>query len=172
VAALYETVQSDSTTNAVAAIAVYDGERVEVSSYRGPVSLDTHAQIAQMVLSKLDRLASEGFTIYYYGREQRDMLIRMLAGSYFGPRFLRAVEEEGRLRDGAEVVASKADGAPVLMVVEPRLRSYMDWLNKARTRRDVEEVETAAKSLSELMAKAIYKAVLAALKGRIVVSSR
>jgi DEAD/DEAH box helicase domain-containing protein len=172
VAALYETLQSDGGTNAVAAVAVYDGERVEASSYRGALSLDTHAQIAQMVLSKLDRLASEGFTIYYYGREQRDMLIRMLAGSYFGPRFLRAVEEEGRLRDGAELVAAKADGAPILMNLEPKLRSYLDWLNKARTRRDVDEVENAAKSLVEAMARAIYKAVLAALKGRIEVSSR
>ncbi len=172
VAALYETVQGRDGSQAVAAIAVYDGESCDVDTYRGPVSLDTHSQIAQMVLSKLDKLASEGFTIYYYGREQRDMLIRMLASSYFGPRLLRAIEEEGKLRDGASIVAEKADGAPILMIVEPRLRSYMDWLSKARTRRDAEEVETAAKTLVETMARAIYKAVLAALKGRIVVGRR
>ncbi|ABM80910.1 hypothetical protein Hbut_1067 [Hyperthermus butylicus DSM 5456] len=84
-----------------------------------------------------------------------------------GVMALRAAEQDGRLRDAAEEAEKRVGPLPLLTLVEPRLRSYLEWVNKAKARRDVEELEEASKVLVESMARAVYLVALAATKGRI-----
>jgi len=107
--------------------------------------------------------------VAYYGQDQRNMLLRMLAGSYTGVLALRGAEHEGRLVDAAEQAARLAGDTPLLMLVEPRIRSYLEWANRAKARHDSEELETALRSLASAMATAAYRIALAAEKGRIIV---
>ncbi|KSW12404.1 helicase [Pyrodictium occultum] len=167
VAAVYETLEADGKTVSVAAVASYDGERMEVDSYRGGIGLDSSAQLARMALKHLDRLLSQGLRVAYYGQEQRNMFIRLLAGSYTGVMALRAAEQEGRLVDAAERASRLAGDTPLLTLVEPRVRSYLEWANKAKARRDPEELENALRSLASAMTAAAYRILLAAEKGRI-----
>ncbi|ALL01008.1 hypothetical protein Pyrde_0960 [Pyrodictium delaneyi] len=169
IAVVHETIEDNGQTVAVAAVASYDGERVEVDSYRGRASLESASEMARLALRHLDRILSQGLRVAYYGQDQRNMLLRMLAGSYTGVLALRGAEHEGRLVDAAEQAARLAGDTPLLMLVEPRIRSYLEWANRAKARHDSEELETALRSLASAMAIAAYRIALAAEKGRIVV---
>ncbi|BES81206.1 DEAD/DEAH box helicase [Pyrodictium abyssi] len=169
IAVVHETIEDSGQTVAVAAVASYDGERVEVDSYRGRAGIDSASQMARMALRHLDRLLSQGLRVAYYGQDQRNMLLRMLAGSYTGVLALRGAEHEGRLVDAAERASQLAGDTPLLMLVEPRVRSYLEWANRAKARHDSEELETALRSLASAMAMAAYRILLAAEKGRIIV---
>lgn len=169
IAVVHETIEDDGQTVAVAAVASYDGERVEVDSYRGRASLESASEMARLALRHLDRILSQGLRVAYYGQDQRNMLLRMLAGSYTGVLALRGAEHEGRLVDAAEQAARLAGDTPLLMLVEPRIRSYLEWANRAKARHDSEELETALRSLASAMATAAYRIALAAEKGRIIV---
>ena len=168
-AAVYEALQGpDGSQYIVAAVASWDGSgRPRVDSLHARMGLDTGSRLAQVVLSHLDRLASSGARIYYYGRDQRSLLLRLLAGSYTGAMALRAVEQEGRLLDAAEEAAKRIGDAPLLAAVEPRIRGYLEWASRAKARRDLEELENAFRSLAAALAEATYRVALALEKGRL-----
>ncbi|BEP17997.1 DEAD/DEAH box helicase [Pyrofollis japonicus] len=164
---LYDSVQTDRGNYVVAAIASYDGEKEEVSSIAAPLSLDTSSRLSQIVLAHLDKLLSRGFKIAYYGSEQRNLLIRMLAASYSGVMVLRGAESEGRLIDIAQRLSSQVGDIALLSYVEPRLRGVLDNIMKAHVRKDVELLEKMYVEAARLLARAIYKLFLALEKGRI-----
>jgi len=169
-AAVYETMQGpDGGQYVVAAVASWDGSpggpRVDTVADR--MGLETGSRLAQLALAHLDRLASRRMRIYYYGRDQRSLLIRLLAGSYTGAMALRGVEQEGRLLDAAEEAARRLGDAPLLTAVEPRVRGYLEWAARAKARRDVEELENALRSLAAALAEATYRIALALEKGRV-----
>ena len=166
-AVLHETLETGEGQYSVLAVASYDGERVEVDSLAEKVSLDQAARMAQLLLRHLDRLLSQGLRVAYYGRDQRNTMIRVMASSYTGMMLLRSAENQDRLVDAAELAAERAGDTPLLLAVEPRLRGYLDWANKAKARRDPEELENALRSLARAMAVAAYRVALAAEKGRI-----
>ncbi len=169
IVALYETLQgSDGSQYAVAAVAGYDGSgRPVVETVAGRLSLDLGSRAAQAALSVLDRLLAAGHRVYYYGQDQRNMLLRLLSASYSGVVALRVAERDGRLLDAAEAAARLVGDTPLLLAVEPRIRGYLEWANRAKARRDVEEVEAALRSLASAMAEAVYRIALAVEKGRI-----
>ncbi len=167
VAVLYDTIQADEGTIGVLAVASYDGESISVDTHHEHISIDQASRMAQILLSHIDRLLSRRLKVVYYGEEQKNIMFRILAGSYTGLMLLRAAEHEGRIVDATSLVPEKAKTVPLLVTVEPRVRYYLDWANKAKSRRDVEELENALKSLAEAIAKTAYKVALAALKGRI-----
>ncbi|ABM80911.1 DEAD/DEAH box helicase [Hyperthermus butylicus] len=78
IAAVYETIDSSAGSAVVAAVASFDGEEPRIDVIKGRVSLDSASEIAHRVLAHIDRALSQGMTIYYYGREQRDLLIECL----------------------------------------------------------------------------------------------
>jgi DEAD/DEAH box helicase domain-containing protein len=167
VAVLYDTIQADKGTIGVLAIASYDGESISVDTHHEHISIDQASRMAQILLSHIDKLLSRKLRVVYYGEEQKNIMFRILAGSYTGLMLLRAAEHEGRIVDATSLVPEKARTVPLLVTVEPRVRYYLDWANKAKSRRDVEELENALKRLAEAIAKTAYKVALAALKGRI-----
>ena len=175
IAAVYEALQgSDGAQHVVAAVASWDGSPggPRVDTVSGRLGLDTGSRLAQLALAHLDRLASSGARIYYYGRDQRSLLIRLLAGSYTGAMALRGVEQEGRLLDAAEEAARRVGDAPILAAVEPRIRGYLEWASRAKARRDLEELENALRSLAAALAEATYRVALALEKGRVEVRRR
>ena len=169
IAVLHETLQDQSGRQyMVAAAAAWDGSgRPVVESAAEPLSLEAGSRLAHQVMAMLDRLASRGSRIYYYGRDQRSLLVRLLSPSYTGVMLLRGLEQEGRLRDVAELLEERIGETPVLTAVEPRIKGYLEWAMRAKSRHDPEELENALRALAAATAEAVYRLALALEKGRV-----
>ncbi len=163
--ALHETLSTEKGSYVVAALASYDGDRVEVTSLSAPLSLDASSKISQVVLSHLDKLLSRKMRIGYYGSEQRNLLLRLLSASYSGVIVLRGAEAEGLLVDVAQLASKKLGDTPILTYLEPGIRKTLEKVARAKTRRDVNVLEEVFRETATLMAKAIYKLFLALEKG-------
>ena len=163
--ALYETMSTEKGSHLIAALASYDGDRVEVASFSAPLSLDASSKVSQIALSHIDKLLSRKMRIGYYGSEQRNLLLRLLSASYSGVMVLRGAEAEGLLVDVAQLASGKLGDTAILTHLEPGIRRVLEKVTRAKTRRDINELEEAFRETASLMAKALYKLFLALEKG-------
>ncbi|MET1101147.1 MAG: DEAD/DEAH box helicase [Pyrodictiaceae archaeon] len=149
------------------AVAGYDGSEVLEKFVRTGISVLESTKLAQGILEVLDAYLSRGHQVYYYGNEQRSLMIRLLSASYTGITMFRAAEEDGKLIDLSRKLREKIGDIPLLSILNPKLKSYNEWLARAKQRNDVDEVENALRSLASETAKSVYEALLVVYKGKV-----
>ncbi|MET1128491.1 MAG: DEAD/DEAH box helicase [Thermoproteota archaeon] len=172
-ALLSEEVRSDDAQVSVVAVASYDGSRKKVEVYSGNVSLETWYSVSQLLLRHVDELMAlpggRRLKIYVYGGEQIGLLKRLVSLSYAGSLLLKSLEREGVIIDLEQRLKTMCRGyagsALLTGAVEPKLRDYAEWVAKAKSRRDVEELKVAVRAAAETLAEAVYKLALAAELG-------
>ena len=169
---LHETIQLESRQIQVLAVAAYNGENQVTITCRGETGLTTAREFAQKLLEVLDKLLVEGFKVYVHGVEQHNLLRRLLATSYIGLSLLRQAEAEGKLIDIGSKLAEKVGSTPLIANLTPKMRDYVEWVQRAKRTRDLDELETALKVLARTFAETLYKVALALEKGRILLVRR
>ena len=145
----------------LASIAWYDGSgQPGVELVEGEPGA-VNREVVEKLLTVIDRLASEDYTIYYYGREQKELLQRLSFASFFLREALRRLEADGKLKDLAMALEEKYGPLPLLSHVRPKIDDYREWLQRVSREGKREEAARALKYLAREMVLAVYDTALA-----------
>lgn len=164
-------VEEQISDGTILVVDIYDGEEHSGLSVSGRIGVREALETAQRLAIMLDQLVSKGYTIYYYGEEQRHLLAKMLSQGYLANLMLREMERKRVLRNLATILEDKTGQQIPLTLVDEAGKDLVRAATRLQKTGDPEEQKRIVEGIARRLAEIVYDLALAVVKGQLVLNS-